>query len=162
MAGSFNRVILMGNLTRDPEIKTLPSGTQVAEIGLAVNDRIKRGDQWEDYANFFDCTAFGRTAENLGRFFRKGRPILIEGKLRWRSWEDRNTGQKRSKVEVVIDTWNFCDSNTSGGQGGGGYQQSGGYQQQSGGQGGYQQQPAAPAQSAPPPPMPIPEDDIPF
>lgn len=119
---SFNKVILMGNLTRDPELRFLPNNTAVCDMGLAVNDRYqnKATGQWEDRPNFVDCTAFGRTAENISKFFAKGRPIFIEGKLRFEQWEDRQSGQKRSKLKVVIDTWQFVDSKDSAAAGGGG------------------------------------------
>lgn len=112
---SFNRTILMGNLTRDPELKTLPSGTQIADLAIAVNERMKKGDEWIDQTSFFDLVAFGKSAENISRFFSKGKPILIEGKLRQRSWEDKNSGQKRSKVEVIVDSWTFCEGRQEGG-----------------------------------------------
>ncbi|NBT50009.1 MAG: single-stranded DNA-binding protein [Marivivens sp.] len=109
---AFNKVFLMGNLTRDPEMKQLPSGMAVCDIGMAVNDRVKNKQtgEYEDRANFVDCTAFGKTAENIVRFFTKGRPIFIEGKLRFEQWDDRESGKKRSKIKVVIDTWQFVDS----------------------------------------------------
>jgi len=119
---SFNKVILMGNFTRDPELRFLPNNTAVCDIGLAVNDRYqnKSTGQWEDRPNFVDCTAFGRTAENISKFFGKGRPIFIEGKLRFEQWEDRQSGQKRSKLKVVIDTWQFVDSKDNANASGGG------------------------------------------
>ena len=96
---SFNRVVLVGNLTRDPEIKYLTSGTAVAELGLAVTDRIKRGEQWVDETAFIDITFFGRTAEVAGEYLTKGAPVLIEGRLKLDTWE--KDGQKRSKLKVV-------------------------------------------------------------
>ncbi|MEM7681509.1 MAG: single-stranded DNA-binding protein [Planctomycetota bacterium] len=136
---SYNRVILMGNLTRDPELRYTASNMPVAKIGLAVNDRVKnrQTDQWEERANFFDCTAFGRTAELVNQYFTKGRPIFIEGKLRWDSWEDKQSGAKRSKVEVIIDNFQFVGGREDGTGGGGG----GGR----GSQGGRAQQPASSA-----------------
>jgi single-strand DNA-binding protein len=142
---SFNKVILMGNFTRDPELRFLPNNTAVCDMGLAVNDRFqnKATGQWEDRPNFVDCTAFGRTAENISKFFAKGRPIFIEGKLRFEQWEDRQSGQKRSKLKVVVDTWQFVDSKDSAGAGDSqdGGQPSGGYgnrqQAESGGGGGW-------------------------
>ena len=126
---SFNKVILMGNFTRDPELRYLPNNTAVCDMGLAVNDRFqnKATDQWEDRPNFVDCTAFGRTAENISKFFAKGRPIFIEGKLRFEQWEDRQSGQKRSKLKVVVDTWQFVDSKDNAGGGGDGGRPSAGY-----------------------------------
>ena len=134
---SFNKVILMGNITRDPELRFLPNNTAVCDVGLAVNDRYqnKATGQWEDRPNFVDCTAFGRNAENISKFFNKGNPIFIEGKLRFEQWEDRTSGQKRSKLKVVIDLWQFVDSKGGGGQSGG----DGGGEQSSGGYGNRQQ-----------------------
>ncbi|MEM6855190.1 MAG: single-stranded DNA-binding protein [Planctomycetota bacterium] len=164
---SYNRVILMGNLTRDPEVRYLPSNMAVVDMGLAVNDRYqdKQTGEWVDRPNFIDCTAFGKSAESIGKFFTKGRPILIEGKLRFEQWDDKQTGQKRSKIKVVVDQWNFCDSR-SGGDGGGGGGYGGGsaaggggrsYGNQGGGYGGGQ-----PAGGGGPQHQPIEEDDIPF
>lgn len=109
---SFNKVILMGNFTRDPELRFMPNNTEVVDFGLAINDRYlnKTTQQWEDRPNFVDCTAFGRTAENINKFFSKGRPIFIEGKLRFEQWDDRQSGQKRSKIKIVVDLWQFVDS----------------------------------------------------
>lgn len=156
---SYNRVVLMGNLTRDPEVRYLPSNMAVVDIGLAVNERYqdKQSGSWQERANFFDCTAFGKSAESIGKFFSKGRPILIEGKLRLDQWEDKQSGQKRSKVKVIIDQWTFCDSRpgSGGGQDGGG--QDGGGQSYGGQSYGGQ-----PAPSGGGGHEPIAEDDIPF
>lgn len=100
---SINRVNISGNLTRDPELRVTPGGTQVLGFGVAVNDR-RRNQQtgeWEDYPNFIDCTMFGNRAEAVGRFLAKGMKVAIEGKLRYSSWE--RDGQKRSKLEVIVD-----------------------------------------------------------
>lgn len=134
---SYNRIILIGNITRDPELRFLPNNTAVCEFGLAVNDRFqnKQTQQWEDRPNFIDCAAFGKTAENISKFFAKGRPIFIEGKLRFEQWEDRQSGQKRSKLKVVIDTWRFVDSD-KGGDGSQSFGTGYGSQQQAGGVGG--------------------------
>lgn len=162
MAANFNKVILMGNLTRDPEMRVLPSNMPVASFGLAVNDRFKnkQTDQWEERPNFIDCEAFGRTAENIGKFFSKGKPIFIEGKLRLDQWEDRQSGQKRSKLKVVVDTFQFVGGREGGGGsgGGGGYQQGGG--NQGGAQGGGWD--ASPAATGGGHHQPVDEDDIPF
>jgi single-strand DNA-binding protein len=122
---SYNRVILMGNLTRDPELRYTASNTAIAKLGLAVNDRYKdKGSgEWVDRANFIDCTAFGRTAEVINQYFQKGRPIFIEGKLRYDQWEDKQSGAKRSKLEVIVDTFEFVggrDGDNQGGSSGGG------------------------------------------
>jgi single-strand DNA-binding protein len=99
---SYNRTILMGNVTRDIELKFTKNNTAVCDIGLAVNDRIKRGDEWVDEATFVDCTAFGRTAEIANEYLTKGSPLLIEGRLKLDQWQT-DDGQKRSKLRVVID-----------------------------------------------------------
>jgi single-strand DNA-binding protein len=96
---SFNRVILVGNLTRDPELRYIPSGTAVSEVGLAVNDRVKRNDQWVDEVTFVDVTLWGRTAEVANEYLSKGSPVLIEGRLKLDRWE--KDGQKHSKLRVV-------------------------------------------------------------
>ena len=106
---NYNRVILLGNLTRDPETRTLPSNMSVCNFGLAVNDRYKdkQTDQWVEKPNFIDCEAFGRTAEIIQQYVSKGKPLFIEGKLRFSQWDDKNTGQKRSKLTVVVDNFQF-------------------------------------------------------
>lgn len=111
---AFNKVILIGNLTRDVELRFLPGGSAVCDMGLAVNDRYldKSTNEWKDRPNFVDLTAFGKTAENISKFFAKGRPIFIEGKLRFEQWEDKQSGEKRSKLKVVVDTWQFVDGDT--------------------------------------------------
>lgn len=125
---SFNKVILMGNLTRDPELRYMPNNTAVCEIGLAVNEKYKSKQSGEmvEQVHFVDCTAFAKTAENLTNFFSKGRPIFIEGKLRFEQWDDKKTGDKRSKLKVVIENWQFVDSK----QGGGGQEEQGSSRQQ--------------------------------
>ncbi len=142
---SYNRVVLMGNLTRDPELRYISSGTAVSEIGLAVNDRVKKGDQWVDEATFVDVTLWGRTAEVANEYLSKGSNILIEGRLKYDTWE--KDGQKRSKLRVVAEKMQMV-----GGRGGG----SGG----SHGGGSQPSQSASPSE-APAPSMP-PADEIPF
>lgn len=117
---SFNKVILVGNLTRDPELRYTPKGTAIAKIGLAVN-RVWRNEAGEskEEVTFVDVDVFGRTAENVGQYMRKGRPILIEGRLRLDQWDDKQTGQKRSKLGVVAETVQFLGSPTGGGSSGG-------------------------------------------
>jgi single-strand DNA-binding protein len=104
---SFNRVTLMGNLTRDPQLKQLPSSTTVAEFGLAISRRFRTqtGDDREEVC-FVDCTAFGRQAETIGQYMQKGRPILVEGRLKYDAWEDK-AGGKRSKLSVVVENFQF-------------------------------------------------------
>ncbi len=96
---SFNRVILIGNLTRAPELRHVGSGTAVTDVGLAVNDRVKKDGQWVQEPTFVDVTLWGRTAEVATQYLTKGSPVLIEGRLRYESWE--TDGQKRSKLKVV-------------------------------------------------------------
>lgn len=121
MAGSFNRVFLMGNLTRDIELKHTSSDQSVATIGIAVNRRYttKDGEKRED-TTFVDCEAWGRTAEVMSQYLSKGSPVFIEGRLKLDQWDDRETGKKRSKLLVVIETFQFVDSKGSGGGGGDG------------------------------------------
>jgi single-strand DNA-binding protein len=110
---SFNRVILVGNLTRDPELRYIPSGSAVSEIGLAVNDRVKKGDQWVDETTFVDVTLWGRTAEVANEYLSKGSSILIEGRLKLDSWE--KDGQKRSKLRVIAEKMQMLGGREGGG-----------------------------------------------
>ncbi len=142
---SINRVNITGNLTRDPELRSTGSGMSVLQMGVAVNDRRKNAQtgEWEDSPNFIDVVMFGTRAESVSRFLSKGSKVAIEGKLRWSSWEDKTTGAKRSKVEVVADDIEFMSTRGEGGGGGGGRDY------------------AAPAAAAPSA-SPVIEDDIPF
>src|SRR5438093_2673773 len=117
---NLNKVLLMGNLTRDPEVRYTPKGTAVTELGIAVN-RVYTGENGEkrEEVTFVDVTVWGRTAENVGEYLRKGRPVLIEGRLQLDSWEDKQSGQKRNKLKVVADNVQFLGSRGSGGGGGG-------------------------------------------
>ncbi len=114
---SINRVIISGNLTRDPDLRQTSSGTNVLSFGVAVNDRRRNPQtgEWDDYPNFIDCTMFGARAEALSRFLTKGMKVAIEGKLRWSQWE--RDGQKRSKIEVIVDELEMMTSR-NGGSGG--------------------------------------------
>jgi single-strand DNA-binding protein len=162
---SFNRVILLGNLTRDVEVRYLQSGTAVADVGLAVNDRRKgQNGEWIEETTFVDVTLWGRTAEVAGEYLSKGSPILIEGRLKYDTWE--KDGQKRSKLSVVCERMQMVGSKGGGGGGGGG----GRSQNQNFDEGGdYGDGPPGPpaarggqrsaAPSAPPPPT---QDEIPF
>lgn len=166
---SFNRVILMGNITRDVELKYLQSGTAVTEVGLAVNDRRKdaKTGQWVDETTFVDVTMWGRTAEIAGEYLSKGSSVLVEGRLKLDQWE--TDGQKRSKLRVVCENLRMLGGRgeKGGGGGGGGARQSsgGGPQYDEGEYGGHEEAaPAprrggAPARSSAPPP---PDDEIPF
>ena len=116
MAGDINRVTLVGRLTRDPELRHLPSGSPVLQLGLAVNGRQKDdAGNWTDKPNFFDVKVFGNQAESLSQHLAKGRRIGVDGRLDWSSWETE--GQKRSKVEVIAFQVQFLDSRSDGEQG---------------------------------------------
>ena len=116
---SINRVNITGNLTRDPELRSTAGGMAVLGFGVAVNDRRKNQQtgQWEDYPNFVDCTMFGNRAEALSRILRKGMKVAIDGKLRYSSWEDKNGGGRRSKLEVIPDEVEFLSQNPNAQQG---------------------------------------------
>ncbi len=115
MAKGFNKVILMGNLTRDPEVRTTPSGQSVANFSLAVNRTWKGSDgQQQEAVSYIDCVAWGKAGEIIAQYLAKGRPVLVSGRLDQRSWEDKETGGKRSKVEVVVEDFNFVDSGSGG------------------------------------------------
>lgn len=111
---SINSVVISGNLTRDPEVRTTQSGMPVMSLGIAVNDRRKNNQtgEWEDYANFIDCTMFGTRAQNVSQYLSKGQRVMIQGKLRYSQWE--RDGQKRSKIEVIIDDLDFQSNRNSG------------------------------------------------
>ncbi len=117
---SYNKVILMGNLTRDPEMVMAGSGNPICKLGLAVSRRFstKDGEQREE-TTFVDVDAFGRQAETLNRYMSKGRPILIEGRLKLDEWEDRSSGQKRTKLKVVCENFQFVGGRDDGGAGNG-------------------------------------------
>ena len=113
MAKGFNKVILMGNLTRDPELRTTPNGQSVCNFGLAVNRTWRGADgQNQEAVSYIDCVAWGKPGEILSQYLQKGRPVLVSGRLEQRSWEA--DGQKRSKVEVVVEDFNFVDSGNAG------------------------------------------------
>jgi single-strand DNA-binding protein len=113
---SFNKVILMGNLTRDPELRYTPKGTAVAKLGLAVNRSWRNADgQQQDETTFVDVDAFGKQAETLGQYMQKGRPILVEGRLKLDQWEDKNTGQNRSKLGVILEKFSFVGGGSQNG-----------------------------------------------
>lgn len=156
---SLNSVVLMGNLTRDPELRTTPNGTSVASFGLAVNRRYRQGDEQREEVCFIDIVCFGRQAETASEYLSKGNLVTIEGRLQWRSW-DTPEGQKRSKHEVIANNVQFMPRNSSG-DGGASYQSD---------------RPAAPNRSYSTPPAPptigggggfdsgppMDDDDIPF
>lgn len=147
MAGNFNKVILMGNLTRDIEVRHLAqSNNTVGSFGLAVNRRFRTADgEQREEVTFVDCDAWGKTAEIMSQYLKKGRPVLIEGRLRLDTWEKE--GQKHSKLKVVVESFQFVDSK----EGGGGSSPT------------VTTRPVAGAAKAPATNYdPVPEDDIPF
>jgi single-strand DNA-binding protein len=120
MAGSnINRVIITGNLTKDPDLRALNSGTSVCSLRIACNGRRKNNEtgQWEDQPNYFDVTVWGAQGENCSRFLSKGRPVAIDGRLRWREWE--TDGQKRQAVDIIAETVQFLGGREDGGNGNG-------------------------------------------
>ena len=117
---NLNMVMLMGNLTRDPEIKYTPKGTAIANFGIAVNRTYTpEGGEKREEVTFIDLEAWGRTAEVIGEYFKKGRPIYVEGRLKLDQWDDKTTGKKMSKLRVVVDSFEFLGGR-EGGPGGGG------------------------------------------
>lgn len=147
---SINKVIVTGNLTRDPELRETPSGFQVLSFGVAVNDRRRnpQTQQWEDYANFVDCTMFGNRAASVSRFLSKGSKVAIEGKLRWSQWQAKD-GSTRSKLTVAVDEIEFLQRKEDGQRGMSGETAAA-----------YQAMGVAPSQVVPA--SPLYDDDIPF
>jgi single-strand DNA-binding protein len=115
---SLNRVVLIGNLTKDPELRSTPTGQSVVTLRLAVNDRRKVDDEWQEVAHFFDVTVWGKQAENAAQYLKKGRSVAVDGRLQSRSWETPE-GQKRSAVDVVAERVVFLGGGGGGGGGGG-------------------------------------------
>jgi single-strand DNA-binding protein len=155
---NLNKVMLMGNLTRDPEIKYTPKGTAIANFGIAVNRNYStEGGEKREEVTFIDIEAFGRTAEIIGEYFKKGRPIYVEGRLKLDTWDDKQTGQKKSKLRVVADSFEFLGSREGGG--GGEHSQE---RSESKPAGGFKK-PAPPPQRPPADPdLDAESDDIPF
>jgi single-strand DNA-binding protein len=150
---SFNKVLLLGNLTRDPEVRYTPKGTAVTDLGLAVN-RTYTADNGEkrEEVTFVDVTFWGRTAEVAGEYLKKGRPIFVEGRLQLDSWDDKQSGQKRSKLKVIGENMQMLGAPRGGGGGGGGDEES-------------SSAPRSSNKSAPPPkaaPAAPDDDEIPF
>ena len=123
MAANINRVVLVGNLTRDPEMKHLPSGTALCSLRIAVNTRRKdESGQWTDKPNYFDVSVWGNQGESCAQYLAKGRPVAIDGRLEWREWEATDGSGKRQAVEIVADNVQFLGSRGDGDGGGGGGQ----------------------------------------
>ena len=147
---NYNKVILMGNLTRDPEVKYTSGGTAIANISMAINRTWTNKDgQKQEETTFVEVEAWDRQAEVIGQYFKKGKPIMVEGRLKYDQWDDKETGQKRSKLRVRLDRFEFLDA---GGGGGGGYQSQSNAPAASGASGSSN----APAASLPE------DDDVPF
>jgi len=165
---SLNKVMLIGNLTRDPEIRYTPKGQAVTDIGLAVNRvyTTESGEKREE-VTFIDVTLWGRTAEVVHQYCKKGRPLFVEGRLQLDTWDDKTTGQKRSKLKVIGDGIQLLGSREGGGEGGGSSAASSGASSASSGGGAAASRPA-PRESAPPSsssaesPMDDDEDQVPF
>jgi len=159
---NLNKVMLMGNLTRDPEIKYTPKGTAIADIGLAVNRNYTTdsGEKREE-VTFVDVTLWGRVAEIVGEYCKKGRPLFVEGRLQLDTWDDKATGQKRSKLKIVGENIQLLGSREGGGGGGG----EGGGSAPSGESRSAPQQrraPAAPPRPPADPDLDVQADDVPF
>lgn len=153
---NVNRVVIVGNLTRDPELKALPSGMSVCRLGVAVNHRRKNQQtgEWVEEPNYFDVEVFGNQADNCARYLSKGRGVAVDGRLRWRQWEAQD-GTKRSAVDIVADNVQFIGGREDGPGGGGGGSS---FQRPA-----PAQRPAAPAADPQPWGAGAPEDDdIPF
>jgi single-strand DNA-binding protein len=120
-ATNINRVVLTGNLTRDPELRSTPSGTSICGLRIATNTRRKDGQsgEWIDKANYFDVTIFGRQGENAAQYLSKGRPVAIDGRLEWREWQDKD-GNKRQSVDIIADNVQFLGGREEGAGNGGG------------------------------------------
>lgn len=148
----LNKAILYGNLTRDPELKALPSGGQVATFGIATNRTYKdKNGAKQEATEFHNVVAFGRTAEVIGQYFKKGRPIYVEGRIQTRSWEGKEDGKKQYRTEIVMETFQF------GADGGKGGASSGGY---SGGASSHEEQSQAPAAGKDADEIKYPDEDI--
>jgi single-strand DNA-binding protein len=120
MAGNINRVIITGNLTKDPELSSIPSsGMTVCTLRVAVNGRRRTGEgQWEDAPNYFDVTVFGPQGENCGQYLKKGRGVAVDGRLRWREWSN-DQGQKRQAVDIIAESVQFLGGRDDAGNGNG-------------------------------------------
>ena len=160
---SFNKVILVGNLTRDPEVRYTPKGSAVCDLGLAVNRQYSlEGGEKREEVTFVDVVLWARLAEIAGEYLKKGRPVLIEGRLQLDSWDDKQSGQKRTKLRVVGETMQLLGGRQGGGEGEPDERgSSSGYSSGSGGGGGGRSMSAPPPRSAPRPVEPD-DDDIPF
>jgi single-strand DNA-binding protein len=165
VAGSINSVVIVGNLTRDPELRATPSGTSVCSLRIAVNDRVKdpTTGEWGDKPNYFDVDVFGGQGERCSQYLARGRQVAVSGRLRWREWEAQD-GSKRQAVSIVADNVQFIGPRDgAGGAGGGEFAgQRGGRAQQGGQRGGAGGRPDTGAVEPWPGDATEPDDDIPF
>ncbi|HEX2099412.1 MAG TPA: single-stranded DNA-binding protein [Candidatus Synoicihabitans sp.] len=161
---NLNRVLLIGNLTRDPELRVTPKGTAICQFGLAVNRSFKdESGQTREETTFIDIEAWGRQGETISKYCTKGRPLFVEGRLRLDQWEDKASGQKRSRMKVVLENFQFLGGRGEGGPGGAGGGNAGGDEN-------FDQSPerhappprAGSARPATPPPADNLDDDVPF
>ena len=152
-ATNINRVVMTGNLTRDPELRTTTGGTSVCSLRIACNTRRKDGSgEWVDKPNYFDVTVWGAQGENCATYLEKGRPVAIDGRLEWREWEDQQ-GNKRQSVDIIADSVQFLGSREGGGGGNGNGQRSAPASDVPADTSDFQAAPAGPSQG---------DDDIPF
>ncbi|HYQ79578.1 MAG TPA: single-stranded DNA-binding protein [Solirubrobacterales bacterium] len=126
-ASNVNVVVITGNLTQDPDLRHLGSGTAVCELRVAVNTRRKEGNEWVDKPNYFNVTVWGAQGENCAQYLSKGRPVAVEGRLDWREWEAKDGSGKRQAVQIVANTVQFLGSRDGSGGGGGGNGNGGGF-----------------------------------
>ncbi|MDB6134796.1 MAG: ssb [Verrucomicrobiales bacterium] len=143
---SLNKVMLIGNLTRDPELRYTPKGMAVTDIGLAMNRRYVVDGEKREEVTFVDVTFWGKGAEIISQYMKKGSPIYVEGRLRLDSWEDKQSGQKQSRLKVTGEEFQFLGGREGGGGAGGGGGGEGGYERSSGGGGGSGNQSRGPSQ----------------
>lgn len=114
---NLNKALLMGNLTRDPEIRVLPKGTQVCQFAIAINRSFKlESGETKEEVTYVDIEAWGKTAETIAKYFTKGKPIYVEGRLKLETWEDKTTKEKKSRMKVVLEQFQFLESKGGGGQ----------------------------------------------
>ena len=167
---NLNRVLLIGNLTRDPELRVTPKGTAICQFGLAISRSFKdESGQTREEATFVDIEAWGKQGELIAKYCTKGRPLFVEGRLRFDQWEDKQTQQKRSKLKVVLENFQFLGGREGGAPGSGGQSAQSGGGHDDGGVDQPYERPAAPPPRAPgggrPPPAPqhdINDEDVPF
>jgi single-strand DNA-binding protein len=160
---SYNKVILLGNLTRDPELRVTPRGTPICQFGLAVNRQYKdESGQLREEVNFLDIEAWGKQGEVISKYMTKGRPLFMEGRLKYDQWEDKTTGQKRSRIKIVLENFQFIGSREGGS--GGGASQGGGDEFEHAAPVERHTPPPRPPRAAPPPPPPADniDEDVPF